>query len=476
MGFWTRKSDVHARCREQIEALQAEILRLKEKIEQLEARLNQTSRNSSKPPSSDSTSASGRGRKESSGRKPGGQPGHEGKTRELLPSDQVDRIVPVKPETCQDCGAGLSGEDPNPRRHQVTETPPVRPHTTEYQLHTLVCFGCGAATKADLPEGVPTGAFGPRLQATAAILAGVYHLSHRMIESLMQDLFGVSMGLGSVSACERAVAEALSTPVVEAKAYVQGRSVKYADETGWREALGKAWLWVAATASVTVFQVHRRRGAIAAWALLGGVCGILVTDRWNAYNGWPVRLRQLCWAHLKRHFQAFSEWGGEIAKIGEALLEEVDRMFEGWHRVRDRTWARSTFQAHMSPLRRRVERLLEQGAACRHRKAAGMCREILVLKRALWTFVRVPGVEPTNNTSERAIRGAVIWRKISFGTHSERGSRFVERMLTVSVTLRQQGRNVLDYVTQACEATLRGNPIPSLVPGRTFVHARKIAV
>jgi transposase len=317
--------------------------------------------------------------------------------------------------------------------------------------------------------------FGPRLQATVATLSGVYHLSKRMIENLMQDLLGVSMALGSVSACEKAVSEALQPPVQEAKAHIERQAVRHSDETGWREALGKAWLWVVVTAKVTVFQIHRRRGAVAAWALLGAVCGVLVSDRWNAYNGWPIRLRQLCWAHLKRHFQAFSEWGGEIAKVGEALLIEVKQMFEWWSRVRDGTLTRSTFRVYMSPLRARVEALLEKGAASPHKKASAMCREILTLKRALWTFVRVEGVEPTNNAAERAIRTAVIWRKISFGTHSAGGSRFVERMLTVSATLKQQGRHVLDYVTEACEAALQGTPAPSLIPGRRYVRASKIA-
>jgi len=309
---------------------------------------------------------------------------------------------------------------------------------------------------------VPVGAFGSRLSATVAMLSGVYHRSKRMIARLLHDLFGISMAVGSVSACEQAVAQALALPVEAANAYAQRRPVTHCDETGWREARGRAGRWVLVTRQVTVFQLHQRRGAIAAWALLGQADGVLVSDRWTAYSGWPRRLRQRCWAHLKRPFEAFREWGGAIGPLGEALLRAVRELFARWHRVRD-TLARSTFRVTLGPLRQRGVALFTAGAATPHKKA-GICREILALQPARWTFVRVPGVEPTNNAAEQALRTAVIWRKICCGTHSTGGSRFVERMLTVSATLRQQGRHVHDYVTQACEAMLQDTPAPSLLP------------
>jgi transposase len=222
---------------------------------------------------------------------------------------------------------------------------------------------------------------------------------------------------------------------------------------------------VAVTSLVTVFVMRLSRGGQVARELLGkGCCGILVTDRYSAYNWNPVRWRQLCWSHLLRDFEAIRGRGGASEAIGDALLEQAHQMFEWWHRVRDGTLKRSTFRSYMTPLRREVERLLEAGSQCGVAKTEGTCREILKRREALWTFVQVEGVEPTNNTAERAIRPGVQWRKGSFGTQSEDGSRFVESMMTVVATLKQQKHNVLDYLTAAHEAALRGEPAPSLLP------------
>jgi transposase len=287
----------------------------------------------------------------------------------------------------------------------------------------------------------------------------------------MEDFFGVKMSVGSVSNCEQITSQALSGPVGEARAYVQAQVVKNSDETMWYEGAQrkKAWLWTAFTQQVSVFLIRTSRGTDVAKELLGQALGVLITDRWCAYAWWPMRWRQLCWAHLKRHFQAFVEWGGSAEPIGQALLEEERLLFTWWHRVRDGTLSRSSFQAYVSPLRQRVKTLLKQGTVCGHAKTMSMCREILTLELALWTFVRVPGVEPTNNAAERVIRALVIWRKICFGTHSAAGSRFVERMMTAACTLKQQGRNVVAYVTVSVEAAMRGQCSPSLLP----VPARK---
>ena len=373
-------------------------------------------------------------------------------------------MVALKPKRCRECRHELDGSDRDPLRHQVTDTPPIRPHTTEYQLHRLVCRRCGATTLASLPAGVPPGAFGPRLQAIVAYLSGRAHLSKRQIEEAMQDLLGVSISLGGIHAAEQAVSVALESPVEEARVHVQRSQVINADETGWREGTARAWLWVATTSWVTVFLIHAKRGAVGARALLGQFAGYLVSDRWHGYLGWDLWRRQLCWAHLIRDFTGFTERGTRSARIGKALLREVETMFRLWHRVRDGTLARSTFRAYMGPLRRRVERLLALGTRCGESKTEGMCKQILKLSPALWTFARVEGVEPTNNAAERAIRPAVLYRKGCFGTKSPEGSRFVERILTAVTTLRQQRRNVLDYLTEACVASLARKAAPSLLP------------
>ena len=449
-----------------IRVLESRVAALEATVQQLREQVQQTSRPSSRPPSSDPPQAIGkRPRREPSGRRPGGQPGHEGQTRALLPGEEVDIVIPVKPTPCVHCQPPLQGEDPQPQRHQVTELPPAKPVVTEYQLHRLVCPACGELTRAQLPPGVPPGGFGPRVQAIAALCTGAYHLSRRTTQSLLEDLFQVSMSLGTLVHLEQATVQAVAAPIAEARRYVQEQPVAHLDETGWREGPHRAWLWTAVTAGVTVFVVRLSRGGTVAQELLGErFWGWLITDRWSGYHWYPTWRRQLCWAHLARDIDAMIERGGRSQAIGEALRDQMRQMFHWWHRVRDGTLAHVSLASYMRPVQREVERLLEEGQHCGVQKTEGVCREILKRRQALWTFVRHEGVEPTNNPAERAIRPGVLWRKGSFGTQSPEGSRFVEVMMTAVATLKQQHRNVLDYLTVACEARWRGDPAPSLLP------------
>jgi transposase len=445
-------------------ALEAMVQALQEQNGALQEQLNQTSRNSSRPPSSDPPQSQ-RPRRPRGKRRRGGQPGHAGQTRRLIPVEEVDEVVSLKPDQCRSCQAPLSGDDPSPFRHQVIEIPPIQPIITEYQWHQLVCPDCGETTRAPWPAGVPSGTYGPRVHATVALCTGSYRLAKRTTQQVMADLFRVPMSVGSISQSEKTTTAVIAEPVEEARAYVEAQSVSHLDETSWREGGKRAWLWVAVTSLVTVFLIRMSRGGQVARELLGaGFSGILVTDRYSAYNWYPVRWRQLCWSHLLRDFEAIRGRGGASEAIGDALLEQAHQMFKWWHRVREGTLARSTFRSYMTPLRREVERLLEVGSQCGMAKTEGTCREILKRREALWTFVQVEGVEPTNNTAERSIRPGVQWRKGSFGTQSKDGSRFVESMMTVVATLKQQKRNVLDYLTAAHEAALRGEPAPSLLP------------
>jgi transposase len=184
----------------------------------------------------------------------------------------------------------------------------------------------------------------------------------------------------------------------------------------------------------------------------------------SSYNWLDSSRRQLCWAHLLRDFQAFVERNGESAMIGQALLQQASQMFALWYRVRDGTLSYADFQVAMRPIRQEIETWLQIGTFIDHNKTVGTCRAILKFAPALWTFVHTPGVEPTNNAAERALRRGVMWRKRSFGSQSERGLRFTERILTVVTTLRQQNRNVLAYLIAACEAQHFGLPAPSLLP------------
>jgi transposase len=300
-----------------------------------------------------------------------------------------------------------------------------------------------------------------------ALCTGAYRLSKRTTQEVMADLFGLPMSLGTIPQLEQATAHAVADPVAEARTYVRTQPSAHLDETGWREGHTRAWLWVAVTAWGSVFVVRLSRGAKVAQELLGErFCGILVTDRWSAYTWYPTHWRQGCWAHLLRDFEAMMERGGRSQAIGEALREQARQMFHAWHRVRDGTLTHAQFRVSMRPIRRHVARLLKAGQTCGVPKTEAVCREVLKVYDALWTFVRVEGVEPTNNAAERAIRPGVLWRKGSFGTQSAQGSRFVEAMMTVVATLKQQHRNVLAYLTDACQAAHLGLPAPSLLPCR----------
>lgn len=462
-----RNGELEARCA-QLEARNAELETRNAKLEtrnaELEARLKQNSSNSSIPPSKNPPNAPAPPPKPKSGRKAGGQVGHPGHHRPLWPVDQMDQIVDIKPSHCGACGEALAGNDAAPVPPQVAELPPPKIEWTQINLHALTCTGCGEVTRATLPADVPAGMMGPRLQAFLATCSATYRMSKRQVRNLLKDWFHLDVSLGSIGAAQEAVSQSLAEAVEEARTYVERQDAVHADETGWREGRQTAWLWVASALWVTVFLIHRNRSRKAFEALVRGFDGVLQTDRWNAYAAWSVWKRQLCWAHLIRDFRAFVDFGGADAQIGQSLLVQVEAMFRGWGRVRDGTMSRESFRRALTPVRREVRSLLEQGAQSPTRKVAATSRDLVKLFPALWTFARVPGVEPTNNQAERAIRPAVIWRTTSFGTHSQAGSRFVERMLTTIATLHQQGRNVAEFVTEACVARLHGRSSPSLLP------------
>lgn len=449
--------------------LVARLETLETEVAELREQLQRNSRNSSQPPSSDGPEVPSKPASPAKQeRQRGGQPGHPGATRKLVPLEQVKQSYELKAEQCRQCGHHLTGTDPAPYRHQVTEIPPVVAEVTEYRLHTLVCPDCGLETRAELPRGVPRGAFGPRLQAMVALLSSRYHLSKRDGVQVMSDFFQADLSLGSISTLEQRTSQAIQAPVQAAHAYVKQQPVVHLDETGWFEGHQRTWLWVAATAEVTVFLIRPSRGGSVVQELLSAAfTGIVLSDRWSAYNRLLTLLRQLCWAHLQRDFQAFSERGGRSQRLGEALLAQVEIMFDWWYRVRDGTMPRLTFQEKMQSLQHNVGYLLRLGTACDHPKTAATCRNLLKREAALWTFVRVAGVEPTNNLAERQLRPGVLWRKQSFGTQSRAGSRFAERMMTVVATLKQQHRNVLNYLTDACKAANWGQPAPSLLPNRS---------
>jgi transposase len=285
-----------------------------------------------------------------------------------------------------------------------------------------------------------------------------------MAASFCGEVLGVPIALGEVCRVEQTVAQALDLPVQAARAYVQSQAANV-DETTWWEQLRRGYLWVVVTQGVSVFVLRASRGAKGLRELLGEKYGaVLTSDRAKAYNRQPLRWRQLCWAQLRRDFQAMIDRGGAGAGVGERLLEYSGRLFQWWHWVRDGTWRRSTLRHDVSVLRPAFRETLDAGTRCGCPQTAATCRELLALEPALWTFVRVEGIEPTNNAAERALRHAVQWRKTSYGTESAAGSHFVETLLTVVAPCRQPERPVLDYLTQCCQALYTDTQPPSLLP------------
>lgn len=448
-----------------LDSVNGRVLELERRVRDLEARLKLNSTNSSKPPSSDPIGLKRKPPTPPSGRKRGGQPGHRRAQRRLVPPEEVRTITDCRPTDCRRCGHALSGDDPTPLVHQVAEVPKIEPLVDEYRLHRLACPRCHVTTCASLPAGVPTGGFGPYLQAVLSTLAGGYRLSKRQVQQMAGDLFGLSIATGMVPKLERQSATALEAPYNEVALGIHDAPAVSIDDTSWREDRRKAQLWVAVTALTTVFTIAAQRSAAVAMAVLGSQPNQVVTsDRHSSLEWIDPAWRQICWSHLARDFQAMIDRGGAGEATGHALLRLSKRMFRWWHRFRHGAIDRQRFQTIAARLRREVKAALGGGQRGGCIQTAATCFEILKVEEGLWTFVRVEGVEPTNNASERALRHAVIWRRISGGTDSAHGSRFVERMLTVVATCRQQKRNVLDYLSSCFEAHLRGQKVPSLVP------------
>lgn len=440
---------------------QQRIAALEARVRTLEERLGASSRNSSRPPSSDGPAVKRRPPRPPGERPKGGQPGHARHRRPRLPPDHTEEL---RPTACRRCGHPLHGDDPRPLAHQVLELPPIRPVVTEYRRHRLRCPRCRATTCAALPAAVAGPACGPRLQAAVALLTGACRLSKRTASWVCRNLLGTPLSAAEVCALERQATQALAGPVAEARAYVRGQPANV-DETSWREARAKGWLWTAVTAALTVFLIRRSRGAGPLAELLGPDHRQVVTsDRFPTSEVLPLGRRQVCWAHLRRDFQAMIDRGGAARAVGLALMAVSDDLFFFWPHVRDGTWPRHRFQAQVPRWRRELRAALARGGRCGCAKTAAACREIRAVEPALWTFAWAEGVEPTNNAAERALRHAVQWRKTSYGTDSAAGSRFVESILTVVASCRQQGRDVLDFVTDCCAALRHHTTAPTLIP------------
>ena len=421
----------------EIEALREEVAELRKENARLSARLRKSSRNSSLPPSADPPSTPKRKKKKRSGRKPGGQPGHQANFRELVPTERAHELVPHFPEHCEGCGKKVTESEKfrdldlaREHRGQVWEIPPMEPRITEHQCHLAECGACGTVSRATLPENVMRSMFGPNLMALVVLLTGAYRMSKRNVASLLSSVFGIAVSLGTISNIEHRVTRALRVPVEILKAMVQMTKVVYADETTWKERAQRVYIWAAVTAFGAVYIVRKSRAARIAVELLGTDPKVVVTDRYKGYLWIPLRWRQLCWAHLKRDFEWIMSFAGPAGRIGQELLACEKELFMLWHRVRDGTLKRNSFRTLVGPVRKRIQCLLEEGEALELEGVSGMCKDMLKVYPAFYTFVRVEGVEPTNN-AVHAARGMnrVMPRPGScrVGASRGRGSRVAPR-------------------------------------------------
>jgi transposase len=440
--------------------LTARVSALEAEVADLKARLNKDSTNSSVPPSAAHPHAKPAPPKAKSKRRRGGQPGHPKHERALIPVADCQAVVPCVPTGCRRCGRTLHGVDPDPLRHQVWELPEIRPVVTEYQQHRLVC-PCGCSTCGELPAGVPTGQAGPRLVAFSGLLMACFRQSKRRAAQFLGMILNQPASPAWMVLLQARCAEAVRPAYDALAAQLPGQAVLNVDESPTKEGAAKAWVWTFVADTFTLFACRTSRAADVLDHLLGAdFAGVLHCDRAKMY--WRFGKLQWCWAHLKRDFQALIDSPCHTRKrLGHALMRQTEAMFALWKRVRDGTLSRRTFRHRMHPVRQRVGALLLSGYF--HWKTRNVCKELWKHREHLWTFVDVVGVEPTNNAAERALRHAVIWRKLSFGTQSAAGSRFVERMLTVIETCRRQARNAFAWLTQAVGAHFRREATPPLL-------------
>lgn len=442
-----------------------QIQHLTARVDRLERELRKNSRNSSQPPSQDRPRPAPKP-KGRSGRKQGAQPGHEGRGRELLPTWATDEVLVHWPVSCG-CGHEFSeGERVavgDPVRHQVEELPEIATIVIEHQCQRLRCPDCGAKPRAALPAEVAGSAFGPRFQAAVVTLSVRNRVSRRDVVELCEQLFRARISTGTVDAILARAGAALEDPYEDLLSRVRRSKVLNMDETGWRLQGNKRALWGAFTNSHAVLAITDSRHEDHARELLGETAAIVTSDRWWAYGHLPLARRQVCWAHLRRDFQAHAEGLGAEKEFGEHGLRICDELFWSWEIVQH-TGDRKELKRRIRLLRRELKPILRQyaGKAPRYKHTRGIARNLLKLWPALWTFSEKRGVEPTNNHAERQLRSAVIYRKLSLGSQSEDGETRITRLLSAHTTCRLQHRSLYEYLTDLLGAAARGDPAPLL--------------
>jgi len=445
---------------------QAFRLAAQQQVKDLEERLRVNATNSSLPPSANPRGAPKPTVKRPTGRKRGAQMGHKGHGRKLLPPEQVDHRVEYRPRVCEHCRASLDKEPAElVGRHQVAELPPRAVQITEHRSFACRCAGCGKINRAFIPASVRASSIGARLSGAIGVLSALVHGSRRAIEDVVSDVLGCPIALGSISARERELSDALEGPHGQLATELSAAKVKYVDETSWYRKSVEQWLFVAASASAAVFRIEKCRTRSSLKQLLRGkLRGVFCTDRHSIYDLLPLCRRGVCWAHLKRDFVRCVERGGASEAIGQGGLDVCRQVFGLWREFREGRIGRWQLQTNIEPLRRKLHKVLQDGAALGIGKTSGLCRGLLKREQAMWNWAKVPGLEPTNNLAERMLRPAVMWRNKSFGSDSLGGCVFVERMLSIIQTIKLRKQNLLDYLARALAAHRAGLPVPGPGP------------
>jgi transposase len=333
----------------------------------------------------------------------------------------------------------------------------------EHRAQRVRCPECGRRTHAELPHEVSASAFGPRLQAALVALSVRNRVSRRDVVELAEELFSARISTGTVDAILARASEALAEPYEDLLRRVRGARALNVDETGWRTAGERRALWGAFTKRHALFAIAPDRHEDHAKSLLAHTEAIVTSDRWWAYAHLPLRRRQLCWSHLKRDFAAHAEGLGAEKEFGEAGLALCEQIFWAWE-VFTHTRERRELKRTIRSLQRIYKPIIRTYASkrARNKRCRGMARNLLKAWPALWTFAAHNGVEPTNNHAERALRSAVIYRKLSLGSQSEGGERRIERLLSAHTTCRLQRRSLFAYLSELLTAHARGDPVPLL--------------
>ena len=456
--------------------LSQQLARLQERLAVLEAELaaaKKNSRNSSKPPSSDITnpppdkSANGkRGKKrDGSKRKPGGQPGHDRHLRPLVPEDDLDGAFEYHAQECPHCGGDVVPTDEPPRITQQIELV-ISPVVTEHRAMAVWCHACQLTHYTPLPEDVrKAGLCGPLLRSMIAYLKGPMHASYTMVRDFLRDVCGIGLSTGYLAKVCRSVSGILEGTYEELLQSLREQPILNIDETGHKEK-GRRWTWVFRSALFSLFRIDESRGSQVLVDVLGkAFAGVIGCDYFSAYRKFMGDfdvLLQFCLAHLIRDLKFLAEHPDKRnRRYGKRVLKAVRELFSLFHR-------RDDYPADEFAGKLEDSGNLVLGEAITRvpniRESQNLANRFRLHGDSYLRFITTPGIDPTNNVAEQPIRFVVIDRKMTQGTRSEWGRRWLERIWTVIATCRQRGRSPFEFLSSAVSAWLGGLSPPTLLP------------